>query len=190
VDTGLPTGVADQGSRTSKYTVARNASGSTRVVTCATRTASDESPGHDDRGRRVDNHCAARFSPFEANLLLAIAFAFLSLTALSTAPSPLYGLYAHHDRFSSFTITIVYAVYVVGVVASLILAGHVSGWYGRRDVLAAALAIAIASAIVFIASESLVGPAEHARRGPPARGTVSRYWLGWGLGPTAPAWSR
>ena len=36
----------------------------------------------------------------------AIAFAFLSLTALSTAPSPLYRLYADHDRFSSFTVTV------------------------------------------------------------------------------------
>jgi MFS family permease len=87
----------------------------------------------------------------------AIAFAFLSLTALSTAPSPLYRLYADRDQFSSFTVTIVYAVYVVGVVASLILAGHVSDWYGRRGVLAAALVLAIASAIVFITSESLVG---------------------------------
>jgi MFS family permease len=46
---------------------------------------------------------------------------------------------------------------VVGVVTSLILAGHVSDWYGRRGVLAAALALAIASAIVFITSDSLVG---------------------------------
>jgi hypothetical protein len=57
----------------------------------------------------------------------AIAFAFLSLTALSTAPSPLYRLYADRDQFSSFTITIVYAVYVVGVVTSLILAGQKYG---------------------------------------------------------------
>src|SRR5262249_22079324 len=87
----------------------------------------------------------------------AVALAFLSLTALSTAPSPLYRLYAQHDRFSSFTITVVYAIYVVAVGASLILAGHVSDWYGRRVVLAAALALAIAAAIVFMTSESLAG---------------------------------
>jgi len=87
----------------------------------------------------------------------AITFAFFSLTALSTAPSALYRLYAQHDRFSSFTTTIVYAVYVVGIVVSLIFAGHISDWYGRRVVLAAALTVAIGSAIVFLASESLVG---------------------------------
>jgi MFS family permease len=85
----------------------------------------------------------------------AIAFAFLSLTALSTAPSALYRLYADRDDFSSLTITIVYAVYVVGVVMSLMLAGHVSDWYGRRRVLIASLALAILSAFVFLSSESL-----------------------------------
>jgi MFS family permease len=87
----------------------------------------------------------------------AITFAFLSLTALSTAPSALYRLYAHRDGFSSFTVTVVYAVYVVGVVISLILAGHVSDWYGRRPVLGTALTVAIVSAIVFLTSKSLAG---------------------------------
>jgi MFS family permease len=84
-----------------------------------------------------------------------VAFAFLTVTALSTAPSPLYGLYARRDNFSSFTTTIVYGVYVVGLVASLLLAGHVSDWYGRRTVLIPGLAIAIAAVIVFIAGKSL-----------------------------------
>src|SRR5262249_15762595 len=80
-----------------------------------------------------------------------------SLTALSTAPSALYRLYAQRDGFSSFTITIVYGVYVVGVVISLILAGHVSDWYGRRPVLGTALVVAIVSAVVVMASKSLAG---------------------------------
>ena len=84
-----------------------------------------------------------------------VAYAFLTVTALSTAPSPLYGLYAHRDRFSSLTITVVYGVYVVGLVASLLLAGHVSDWYGRRTVLIPGLVIAIAAVIVFIVGKSL-----------------------------------
>jgi len=85
----------------------------------------------------------------------AVAFAFLTVTALSTAPSPLYGLYAHRDSFSSLTSTIVYAVYVVGLVASLLLVGHVSDWYGRRTVLIPGLLIALAAVIVLIAGKSL-----------------------------------
>src|SRR5215218_6295378 len=87
----------------------------------------------------------------------AVAFSFLALTALSTAPSALYGLYEQQEQLSSLTITIVYAVYSAGVVTSLLLAGHVSDWYGRRAVLIPALVLAGVAASVFIAWQSLAG---------------------------------
>jgi len=87
----------------------------------------------------------------------AVAFAFLSVTALSTAPSALYGLYERHEHFSPITITIVYAVYAAGVTASLLLAGHVSDWYGRKAVLIPALTLAVAAAVLFISWQSLTG---------------------------------
>ena len=39
------------------------------------------------------------------------------------------------DGFSTFMVTIVFAVYAVGVVISLLLAGHVSDWVGRKKIL-------------------------------------------------------
>jgi MFS family permease len=87
----------------------------------------------------------------------AVAFAFLVLTAFSTAPSALYGLYAQEEQLSSVTLTLVYAVYAIGVVASLLLAGHVSDWYGRRAVLIPALVLAAVAAVVFIAWQTLAG---------------------------------
>jgi MFS family permease len=87
----------------------------------------------------------------------AIAFAFLSVTALSTAPSALYGLYERHEHFSPITITLVYAVYAAGVTASLLLAGHVSDWYGRKAVLIPAVTLAVAAAVLFISWNSLTG---------------------------------
>ena len=87
----------------------------------------------------------------------AVAFSFLALTAFSTAPSALYGLYQQQEQLSPLTITIVYAVYSAGVVASLLLAGHVSDWYGRRAVLIPALVLAGVAALVFIAWTSLAG---------------------------------
>ena len=94
----------------------------------------------------------------------AVALAFLALTAFATAPSALYGIYAQQEHLAPFTLTIVYAVYAVGVVTSLLLAGHVSDVYGRRAVLIPGLLIAAAAAVVFLAWTSLSGmltPAGH-----------------------------
>jgi MFS family permease len=86
-----------------------------------------------------------------------IAFAFFAVTALSTTPSSLYGLYEQHEHLSSITITGVYAVYAAGTVISLVFAGQVSDWYGRRTVMLPALGVAIAATVVFLVWRSLTG---------------------------------
>jgi MFS family permease len=87
----------------------------------------------------------------------AVAFSFLVAAAFSTAPSSLYGLYEHREHLSSLTITFVYAVYAVGIVVSLLLAGHVSDWYGRRAVMLPALAVVAFAAVIFLVWKSLAG---------------------------------
>jgi MFS family permease len=87
----------------------------------------------------------------------AVAFAFLALTAFATAPTALLGIYAMSEHLSSLTLTIIYAVYAVGVVASLLLAGHVSDAYGRRAVLIPGLLVAGVAAVVFLTWTSLAG---------------------------------
>ena len=89
--------------------------------------------------------------------LWAVAFSFLAVAAFSTDPSPLYGLFGHQEHLSSLTITFAYAVYAVGVVVSLVLAGHVSDWYGRRAVLLPAIAAAVVAAVLFLFWRSLAG---------------------------------
>ena len=89
--------------------------------------------------------------------LWAVAFAFLPVAAFSTAPSALYGLYERQEHLPLITISVVYAVYAAGVTTSLLLAGHVSDWYGRRIVLLPALLLAAVAAVVFIAWQSLAG---------------------------------
>ena len=77
------------------------------------------------------------------------------MTAFSTAPSALYGIYARQDHLSSITITLIYSVYAAGVLASLLLVGHVSDWYGRRAVLIPAIVVALLASLVFAGSSSL-----------------------------------
>ena len=86
-----------------------------------------------------------------------VAFAFLVVMAFSAVPSPLYGLYRARDHFSLFMVTVVYAVYAVGVLGALLLAGHLSDWYGRRRLLLPSLGLAIVSALIFLLSKSLAG---------------------------------
>src|ERR1700745_3972370 len=87
-----------------------------------------------------------------------VSFAFLAVMAFSAVPSPLYGLYRERDHFSLFMVTVIYAVFAVGVIGSLLLlGGHLSDWYGRRRLLLPALGLAIVSAIVFLVSKSLGG---------------------------------
>src|ERR1700731_1631820 len=86
-----------------------------------------------------------------------VAFAFATAMAFTTVPTPLWSLYAQRDRFSSLTVTIVFAVYALAVALSLFLAGPLSDWYGRRRVLMPALALEILAGVVFLVWSSLPG---------------------------------
>jgi MFS family permease len=85
-----------------------------------------------------------------------IAFVFVTGMAFSTVPTPLYPLYQVRDGFSTFTVTIVFAAYTVGVLTSLLLAGHLSDLVGRRKVLLAALALELTAALLFLAEPPLL----------------------------------
>lgn len=79
-----------------------------------------------------------------------IAFAFAACLAFSTVPTPLYALYQQRDGFPTFLVTVVFAAYAVGVMASLYLAGHVSDWLGRRRVILASTLAEALSAVLFL----------------------------------------
>jgi MFS family permease len=86
-----------------------------------------------------------------------VAVAFTVVMAFTTAPTPLWSLFAQRDRFSSLTITIVFAAYAVAVALSLFFAGHLSDWYGRRRMVAEGLVLNLAAAAVFLAWPALIG---------------------------------
>ena len=59
-----------------------------------------------------------------------VGFVFLVTMAFSAVPAPLYVLYAAPDHFGPLMITVIFAAYAAGVIASLFLAGHLSDWLG------------------------------------------------------------
>ncbi|MEV8395456.1 MULTISPECIES: MFS transporter [unclassified Streptomyces] len=68
----------------------------------------------------------------------------------TTLPTPLYGLYRAQLGFSELIVTVVFAVYALGVIAVLLLAGDLSDQVGRRPVLLAALGLSAGSALCFL----------------------------------------
>jgi MFS family permease len=67
----------------------------------------------------------------------------------SSVPSPLYVVYQHEWHFSAITLTSVFAIYAIALLASLLVAGSLSDHIGRRPVLLLALGIEIAAMLAF-----------------------------------------
>jgi len=82
---------------------------------------------------------------------------FLVVMAFSTVPTPLWSLFQQRDGFSTFSITIAFAAYAVGVVVSLFLVGHLGDTLGRRRILLPAVGLEIASAVIFVVWPGLAG---------------------------------
>lgn len=87
----------------------------------------------------------------------AVAAAFLVNMGFSAVPTPLYVLYQRRDHFSTITLTVVFAAYTLGVIASLFFGGHLSDWIGRKRMLVPALLVNVLSGLIFILAPSLPG---------------------------------
>jgi MFS family permease len=79
-----------------------------------------------------------------------VGYTFAVTMAFSALPTPLYVLYQARDHFSTFMITVIFAAYAVGVVASLFLAGHLSDWVGRRRMVLLSVLVNMASGVLFL----------------------------------------
>jgi MFS family permease len=87
----------------------------------------------------------------------AVAFAFLVVMMFATLPSPLYGLYRTRDHLSAFTITVVFAIFAVGTILTLLLEGRVAGRFGRRGAMLAGVATMMVAAGLLAVWKDLPG---------------------------------
>ena len=81
--------------------------------------------------------------------LYLLASLIVTLLAASAAPTPLYAIYQARWGFTPITTTIVFGVYAVAVLASLLTLGKLSDHIGRRPVLLAAITVQAAALVVF-----------------------------------------
>jgi predicted MFS family arabinose efflux permease len=90
---------------------------------------------------------AARLSK-RASFGLQVSILVLFL-ASSIAPTPLYAVYEARWGFSPITVTVVFGVYAVAVLAALLVVGSLSDHVGRRPVLLVAIVVQAAAMVVF-----------------------------------------
>jgi MFS family permease len=85
----------------------------------------------------------------------AVAAVYVLFMAASSAPSPLYVVYQREWGFSAATLTVVFAVYVAGLLTTLLVLGGLSDHVGRRPLLASAVALEAASLVLFIVADGV-----------------------------------
>ena len=84
-----------------------------------------------------------------------VAGVFVLLLFAAAAPSPLYGVYQAHWRFSAITLTAVFAVYALLLLVTLLVFGSVSDFAGRRQVILVSLAMSAGACGLFLAAHGV-----------------------------------
>jgi MFS family permease len=88
-------------------------------------------------------------------LFAAVSGAVVLFLAASSVPSPLYVVYQGLWHFSAITLTLVFAVYVLFLLLSLLVVGGLSDHVGRRPVLAGALTVQTVAVVVFLLAQNV-----------------------------------
>jgi MFS family permease len=98
----------------------------------------------------TDTKAHAGRGNFVALAVVAVALAVMFVGAIM--PTPLYPLYQQAFGFSGITLTLIYAVYVLGNLVALLFFGRLADQVGRRRASLPAIGFGIASTIVFAAA--------------------------------------
>ncbi|WP_330216425.1 MFS transporter [Pseudomonas sp. AM8] len=87
--------------------------------------------------------------------LVFLAVTLLTFLAASSAPTPLYHLYQEGLHFSAGTLTLIFGVYALSLLAALLTVGSLSDHLGRRPVIFTALVLNMLAMLLFINEDSV-----------------------------------
>jgi predicted MFS family arabinose efflux permease len=79
-----------------------------------------------------------------------VTLSFLGLFLAAGAPSPLFRLEQQEWGFPVWLLTIAFAIYAIALLATLLVAGSLSDYIGRRPVLIGALGVEAAAMLIFL----------------------------------------
>jgi MFS family permease len=88
---------------------------------------------------------------------LLATYLFAAVMVSTTLPTPLYAIYAARLSLKPLMITVIYAVYAIGVLAALLGFGRLADQIGRKPVVFGAVALSAVSGVVFMTTSSLPG---------------------------------
>jgi hypothetical protein len=87
---------------------------------------------------------------------VAAVIAAMTFAASGAAPTPLYHQYQVAFGLTPLTVTIVFAAYVLSLLAALLTVGSLSDYIGRRPAILSALVVNVAAMIMFMRADSAV----------------------------------
>ncbi|PTE97011.1 MFS transporter [Staphylococcus epidermidis] len=87
---------------------------------------------------------------------IGATYAFLIIMMGTTIPTPLYPIYSETYDLSPLLITMIYAVYAIGVIGGLLVFGQLSDRIGRRYILLPGIILSALSALIFLFADSLL----------------------------------
>jgi MFS family permease len=88
---------------------------------------------------------------------LLATYLFAAVMVSTTLPTPLYAIYAARLSLKPLMITVIYAVYALGVLAALLGFGRLADHVGRKPVVFAAVGFSAVSGVIFMTTSGLAG---------------------------------
>ncbi|MCG8157807.1 MFS transporter [Brenneria goodwinii] len=101
------------------------------------------------------NTCASGIASPSTARMWAAAWMVTAVFMLSNSPTPLYVHWQEQLGFSSGMLTVIFALYIAGLLGTLLVAGQLSDHYGRKPILLPGLIAALLSCGLFAYATSI-----------------------------------
>jgi MFS family permease len=102
------------------------------------------------------NEAQPRSVPSNGTSTISAVITAMTFSASGAAPTPLYHQYQESFGLTPFAITIIFAAYVLSLLAALLTVGSLSDYVGRRPAILAALVLNIVSMAIFMTADAAV----------------------------------
>ena len=148
----MATGEAHYGRGGAEMSGGRSSQPSAVTGTDARQTAPRSAPGCFRPAGARARLLRRRTLPGPVTFWVTVAMMVLFVYA-STAPTPLYRVYEAKWGFSATTLTAIFAIYVLFLLATLLVFGSLSDHVGRRPLIIAAVAVEAVAFVLFLAAD-------------------------------------